>query len=48
MTDLELNRLVEKYNRYKEHGEVMDYREFILLFDELLRRYVTHNLHSIN
>ena len=39
MTDIELNRLVDKYNRYKSHGEVMDYREFLMLFDELLMKH---------
>jgi len=39
MTDLELKRLVDKYNRYKSHGEIIDYREFLMLFDELLRRH---------
>ena len=44
MTDTELQKLVDKYNRYRNRGEVIDYREFIMLFDELLKRYdAAHN-----
>lgn len=39
MTDLELQILVDKYNEYKRSGTVIDYKDFITLFDELLRRH---------
>lgn len=39
MTDIELNKLVKKYNLYKTKGEIISYKDFLLLFDELLRRH---------
>jgi len=39
MTDIELQKLVNKYNRYKTHGEEIGYKDFLLLFDELLSRH---------
>lgn len=39
MSDKELNELIETYERYKETGEIMNYLDFIRMFDELLKRY---------
>jgi len=46
MSDKELNELVEKYHRYQEFGEKMEFIDFHNLFEELLRRYDTQHQHA--
>lgn len=39
MTDKELQKLVDEYNDYKSSGKLMSYYDFMLMFEELLKRY---------
>lgn len=46
MSDRELNELVDKYHRYQEFGEKISYQDYLMLFEELLRRYDTQHQHA--
>lgn len=39
MTYEELQKLIDKHDDYTENGVVMDYEDFMKLFEELIRRH---------